>query len=243
LFGGIGSGKTEFANALKKFYKIDFIEVDEIKRYCKYYNGQNSDLFKKASLKGVSILMNTVLDKEYSFILDGRFFEFIDEALKKNYDIEINFVYTPLDSEFISSINTINKIKEKYSNLRVNFYDLHNDLVLKNLKNLDRLRIMIKHFGIKIIMDEEKIINDNKYDLDLVYKEIDRLAEFAGMKKIDKHNYISKNDSPSELGCFAWANLKKHTWFIDNVKEWLWLDKEDGVIDIIEFIKNRKTVL
>jgi len=49
-------------------------------------------LFEKASLEGVSILMNTVLDKEYSFILDGKFFEFIDEALKKNYDVEINFV-------------------------------------------------------------------------------------------------------------------------------------------------------
>ncbi len=98
---------------------------------------------------------------------------------------------------------------------------------------------MIKHFGIKIVMNEEKIINENKYDLDLVYKEIDRLAEFAGMKKIDKYNYISKNDSPSELGCFAWANLKKHDWFTNNVKEWLWLDKEDGITDIIEFIKNR----
>lgn len=98
---------------------------------------------------------------------------------------------------------------------------------------------MTKHFGIKIIMDEEKIINENKYDLDLVYKEIDRLAEFAGMKKIDKYNYISKNDSPSELGCFAFTNLEKHKWFVDNVKEWLWLDKEDGITDIIEFIKNR----
>jgi energy-coupling factor transporter ATP-binding protein EcfA2 len=136
LFGDPGSGKTEFAAALKKFYKIDFIEVDEIKRYCKYYNGQNSNLFEKASLKGVNILMNTVLDKEYSFILDGKFFEFIDSVLKKNYDVEINFIYSPLDSEFISSINTVNKIKEKYSNVRVNFYDLHNDLVLKNINTL-----------------------------------------------------------------------------------------------------------
>jgi len=98
---------------------------------------------------------------------------------------------------------------------------------------------MIKDFGIKIVMNEEKIINDNKYDLELVYKEIDRLAEFAGMKKIDKYNYVSKNDSPSELGCFALTNLEKHKWFVDNVKEWLWYTPSDGVIDIIEFIKNR----
>lgn len=98
---------------------------------------------------------------------------------------------------------------------------------------------MIKHFGIKIIMNEEKIINDNKYDLDLVNKEIDRLAEFAGMKKIDKYNYISKNDSPSDLGCFVLTNLEDHKWFIENIKEWLWYTPKDGILDIIEFIKNR----
>lgn len=98
---------------------------------------------------------------------------------------------------------------------------------------------MIKHFGIKIIMNEEKIINDNKYDLDLVYKEIDRLAEFAGMKKIDKYNYISKNDSPSELGCFAFTNLEEHKWFIENIKEWLWYTPKDGILDIIEFRKEK----
>lgn len=97
----------------------------------------------------------------------------------------------------------------------------------------------LNKFGIKIIMNEEKIINDNKYDLDLIYKEIDRLAEFAGMKKIDKHNYISKNDSPSELGCFAFTNLEEHKWFIENIKEWLWYTPKDGILDIIEFIKNR----
>jgi energy-coupling factor transporter ATP-binding protein EcfA2 len=178
LFGSTGSGKTEFAVALKKFYKIDFIEVDEIKRYYKYYNGQNSYLFEKASLEGVSILMNTVLDKEYSFILDGKFFEFIDEALKKNYDIEINFVYRPIDiaiksiemlentfyNEFINSINTVNNIKEKYSDIKVNFYDLHNDLIFKDINNLDEVinKSDVIQNDIKLAIERE-IENENRY--------------------------------------------------------------------------------
>jgi len=187
LFGGIGSGKTEFANALKKFYKIDFIEVDETKRYCKYYNGQNSDLFKKASLEGVNILMNTVLDKEYSFILDGNFFKFIDSTLEKNYDVEVNFVYRPIETakeyikiieknesikisedifykEFINSINIVNKIKKKYLDIKVNFYDLHNDLILKDINNLDEVinKSDVMQNDIKLAIERETE-NENRY--------------------------------------------------------------------------------
>ncbi|RXJ94799.1 hypothetical protein CRV00_05565 [Malaciobacter molluscorum] len=173
LFGGYGSGKKEFASALNELYQIDFIEHTEIKKYCKYYNGANAHLFDKASLEGVNILMDTVLNKSYSFILDGRFFEFIDSALEKNYEIEINFVYRPLDiaiksieilkntfySEFISSINAVNKIKEKYSNVRLNFYDLHDDLVFKDITNLD-----------EVINKSEVMQNDIKFAKDFLLK-------------------------------------------------------------------------
>ena len=95
----------------------------------------------------------------------------------------------------------------------------------------------IKEYGIKIVMDEEKILREGKYTLEEIYKNIDDLAEFSRMKKIDKFYYVSKNDSPSDLGCFVWSNLEEQDWFIKNVKEWLWLDKIEGVNDIIKFIE------
>lgn len=98
----------------------------------------------------------------------------------------------------------------------------------------------IKDFGIKIVMNEEKIINENKYSLEEIYNKIDELAEFARMKKIDKYNYISKNDTPSDLGCFVWSNLNKRSWFIENVKEWLWHTPADGILDIIEYINTKE---
>lgn len=204
IFGGYGSGKKEFESALTKFYKIDFIEHTEIKKHCKYYNGTNSHLFDKASLEGVNILMDTVLDKEYSFILDGKFFEFIDSVLEKNYEIEINFVYRPLDiaiksmeilkntfySEFISSINAVNKIKEKHSNIRVNFYDLHDDLVFKDINSLD-----------EVINKSEVMQKDIKFAKDFLLKNCDlafkKLQEVINtdypIKKIKLSDTMKKN--------------------------------------------------
>ncbi|HKM19175.1 MAG TPA: hypothetical protein VJY14_03835 [Aliarcobacter sp.] len=106
----------------------------------------------------------------------------------------------------------------------------------------------ITEYGIKIVMDEEKILREGKYTLEEIYKNIDDLAEFSRMKKIDKYNYVSKNDTPSDLGCFAYSNLEEQDWFIDNVKdwfidnvkEWLWLDKEDGIDDILKVLKEFK---
>ena len=98
----------------------------------------------------------------------------------------------------------------------------------------------ITEYGIKIVMDEEKILREGKYTLEEIYKNIDDLAEFSRMKKIDKFYYVSKNDTPSDLGCFVWSNLEEQDWFIDNVKEWLWLDKEEGIDNILEVSKEFK---
>lgn len=98
----------------------------------------------------------------------------------------------------------------------------------------------ITEYGIKIVIDEEKIIREGKYTLEEIYKNIDDLAEFSRMKKIDKFYYVSKNDTPSDLGCFVWSNLEEQDWFIDNVKEWLWLDKEEGIDNILEVSKEFK---
>src|SRR5574344_1492160 len=45
---------------------------------------------------------------------------------------------------------------------------------------------IITEYGIKIVMDEEKILREGKYTLEEIYKNIDYLAEFSRMKKIDK---------------------------------------------------------
>jgi len=97
----------------------------------------------------------------------------------------------------------------------------------------------ITEYGIKIVMDEEKILKEDKYDLDKIYQAIDEIAEFAKMKKIDKYYYVSINDTPSALGCFIFTNLGRSNWFMDNVKDVVWYDKDDGIHEILNFIKER----
>jgi len=47
--------------------------------------------------------------------------------------------------------------------------------------NFEEVRNNITEYGIRIVMDEEKIIKEDKYDLDKIYQAIDEIAEFAKM--------------------------------------------------------------
>jgi len=165
LAGSPGAGKSEIAQTISNAKNIDIIEADEIRKICPHYNGKNSNLFQKASSKGVNILVDTAFKKEYSFILDGNFSELrlqeenISRATSKNYAIEIYFIYRPLQialeytqireekegrnipknvfyKKFIDSIKTVNSIAKSYPNVKVNFYDL-NKKSYEVINNLD----------------------------------------------------------------------------------------------------------
>lgn len=199
LSGGAGAGKTELAQSIKEKENIDVIEADEIRKICPHYSGRNSNLFQKASSKAVSILVDTAFKKEYSFILDENFSEFrlqnenISRAIKKNYIIEIFFVYRPLViakeytrireekegrnipdnvfyEKFINSINTVNEIAKKYPNVKINYYDLYKKYFKNNIKNLDE--IINSDINLKKDIDKAKnyINTKNNFDLKKTFK-------------------------------------------------------------------------
>ncbi|WP_228711081.1 hypothetical protein [Aliarcobacter trophiarum] len=141
----------------------------------------------------------------------------------------------------------LNGKKEAIEDLKI-LLDKHPEMVYKVKEVAKSIEAIVNkidtnnitEYGIKIVMDEEKILREGKYTLEEIYKNIDDLAEFSRMKKIDKFYYVSKNDSPSDLGCFVWSNLEEQDWFIENLKEWLWLDKDDGVHDIFARIIEKR---
>ncbi len=156
--------------------------------------------------------------------------QFVKLKDDNEFDILKNF-----SNESLKAIDAIkNSIIDDYENTNIN------DFIQNILPGIKNSIMYLNKFGIQIIMNEEKIISEDNYDLNLIYDEIDRLAEFAGMKKIDKYNFISKNDSPSELGCFIFSNLVDCEWFMNNVKKITWFDPEDGVQDVLEHIRNKK---
>jgi len=88
--------------------------------------------------------------------------------------LKLTLLYRPLDiaiksiemlentfyNEFINSINTV----EKYSDIKVNFYDLHNDLIFKDINNLDEIinTSDVMQNDIKLAIERERK-NENRY--------------------------------------------------------------------------------
>ncbi len=93
--------------------------------------------------------------------------------------------------------------------------------------------------GTRIVMDEDKIRKEGKYDLDKLYQNIDELAEHAGLIKKNKYTYICQGNEKdlAALGIFNFMNLVKQEWFTKNVKEWIWIDRKEGDTDLISTCK------
>lgn len=93
--------------------------------------------------------------------------------------------------------------------------------------------------GTRIVMDEDKIRKEGKYDLDKLYQNIDKMAEHAGLIKKNKYTYICQGNEKdlAALGIFNFMNLVKQEWFTKNVKEWIWIDRKEGDTDLISTCK------
>lgn len=89
--------------------------------------------------------------------------------------------------------------------------------------------------GTKIVLDEEKILRENQYDLDKMYSLIDEIACDSGLIKIDKHTFHCKGNEKDLacLGIFVFQNLIECDWFTLNVKEWIWISEKEGDKDLI----------
>lgn len=95
--------------------------------------------------------------------------------------------------------------------------------------------------GTRIMLDEEKILKEGKYDLEKMYALIDEVALETGLIKIDKHTYHCKGNEKDLacLGIFLYKNLIRCDWFTLNVKEWYWLSEKEGNKDLIATNKAR----
>ena len=96
--------------------------------------------------------------------------------------------------------------------------------------------------GTRFILDEEKILREDKYDLDKMYEIIEEMANKCGLIKIDKNTYHCKGDREDlgRLGSFVHGGLLECDWFTLNVKEWEWLSEKEGNTNLISANKARK---
>ncbi|PIE74184.1 MAG: hypothetical protein CSA19_01060 [Deltaproteobacteria bacterium] len=88
--------------------------------------------------------------------------------------------------------------------------------------------------GTKIILDEEKILREGKYDLERIYEVIDDLAEQLTLVKTDKHTYMTRGNEQDLANLGLFCRLRKFDWVATNVAQWIWLDNQEGNTDMVK---------
>ncbi|WP_462110433.1 hypothetical protein [Campylobacter concisus] len=62
--------------------------------------------------------------------------------------------------------------------------------------------------GTKIVIDEEKVLREKKYKLDVIYEYLDKLAKQCDLIKIDKNTFHAKGDE-KDLANLALRSKKR----------------------------------
>lgn len=75
-----------------------------------------------------------------------------------------------------------------------------------------------------IIMDEDKIFQEGKYNINKINIYLDQLFSKRGMTQ-DADGWYTNGDFTS-CGSLI-IKLSSTEWFMDNVQQWLWYDMDD----------------
>lgn len=100
MAGTPGAGKTEVAKSIMEFFEVEpcRIDADDFRTLIPGYDGANSSLVQPAAAMMVDKVLDVVLSKRYSFILDGTFavgksVVNIKRALRHGFEVQIYFVF------------------------------------------------------------------------------------------------------------------------------------------------------
>ena len=95
--------------------------------------------------------------------------------------------------------------------------------------------------GTKIVIDEEKVLREKKYKLDVIYEYLDKLAKQCDLIKIDKNTFHAKGNENdlANLALFVCKYAVKNEWLTKNIKEWIWISKNSGNEDMMAKLKKK----
>ena len=99
----------------------------------------------------------------------------------------------------------------------------------------ERITMAYPLLGTKIVIDEEKVLREKKYKLDVIYEYLDKLAKQCDLIKVDKNTFHAKGNENdlANLGLFVYKHAIKNEWITKNVKEWVWISQKEGNSDIV----------
>ena len=88
-------------------------------------------------------------------------------------------------------------------------------------------------------LDENKIVNDGKYSLSKINSYLSNAFAKRNMIKNADNWYINGNFT--SCGSLA-LTLSRKDWFMNNVKQWLWYDEEDGSTEDLKAHYSKETL-
>jgi NADH:ubiquinone oxidoreductase subunit len=89
----------------------------------------------------------------------------------------------------------------------------------------------------QIIMDDEKIAHDKNYNVQIIHDTLDSyFVNKLGMQKGSDGFYLGSGSGKdfSRFG-LAYSNLSEKSWFLENVKTWLYFNS-DASYDSDDFV-------
>ena len=190
MSGSPGAGKTEVAKGIReKERKVNLVHIehDRIKALLPEYNGENAPLYQTPATSGLDAVYDYVLKKGIICIMDTTLSIYevarrnIKNALKKNYKVDVYFVYqnpanayrfvksrekvekrvVPKESfvtQFINSRVTVNQLKQEFGDS----VQLH--LTLKNITQDNKIEKEFK-FNIKCVDNYIKPVYKNEQEI------------------------------------------------------------------------------
>ena len=89
-----------------------------------------------------------------------------------------------------------------------------------------------------IVMDKEKLYLEKKYSYRKILSFLDERFFEKGLTKNSDGWYVG---GTFEIVGGMYAGLSDLSWFVDNIKQWLWYDGDTGeMIDLVKHIQKQR---
>lgn len=88
---------------------------------------------------------------------------------------------------------------------------------------------MISSVKMKVVIDDEKLENQGKYSVAGFHNHLDKVFAKFNIKQIEEHIYTGSEEDESYMALIG--ILLDCEWFMDYVKEWVWIDEEEDYIE------------
>ena len=98
----------------------------------------------------------------------------------------------------------------------------------------------------KIVIDEEKVLREKKYKLDVIYEYLYKLAEQCNLIRIDKNTFKNtfhakgNEKDLANVALFVCKYAVENEWLTKNIKEWIWISENSGNEDMMAKFKKEK---